>query len=377
MSVPVVRGWCPGALRPMLSGDGLVVRVRPILGRLTRAQILGLCEVATCYGAGLIDLTSRANLQLRGVAEVSLPALQAALADLGLLDTDAPTEALRNILVAPDWQVGDDTHRLALELVARLAALPPLPAKVGFAIDAGVAPVLTNTPADFRVERGAGGGLILRADGRAQGRALPVGGEIDALIAMAHWFVATGGAQAGRMVRHAAPLPEPDAAAPPRPALAPGPCATGFALGFAFGQIAAPALADLMVQSGAGGLRVAPWRIALLEGVKTLPAPLPEGVLSDPNAPALRVDACAGAPFCPQALSGTRALALALAPHVAGRRLHVSGCAKGCARAAPADITLTATAPGRFDLARGARAGATPDARNLTPAHLLAQFGAP
>ena len=25
---PIVQGWCPGALRPMLSGDGLVVRVR-------------------------------------------------------------------------------------------------------------------------------------------------------------------------------------------------------------------------------------------------------------------------------------------------------------------------------------------------------------
>ena len=23
-----VRGWCPGALRPMMSGDGLVLRIR-------------------------------------------------------------------------------------------------------------------------------------------------------------------------------------------------------------------------------------------------------------------------------------------------------------------------------------------------------------
>ncbi len=27
-----VKGWCPGALRPMESGDGLVVRVRPRAG---------------------------------------------------------------------------------------------------------------------------------------------------------------------------------------------------------------------------------------------------------------------------------------------------------------------------------------------------------
>ena len=30
----VVRGWCPNAWRPMAAGDGLLVRVRPRLGRL-------------------------------------------------------------------------------------------------------------------------------------------------------------------------------------------------------------------------------------------------------------------------------------------------------------------------------------------------------
>ena len=27
-----VKGWCPGALQPMPSGDGLLVRVRPWCG---------------------------------------------------------------------------------------------------------------------------------------------------------------------------------------------------------------------------------------------------------------------------------------------------------------------------------------------------------
>ena len=31
MSAPQVKGWCPGAHRPMMSGDGLVVRIRPRL----------------------------------------------------------------------------------------------------------------------------------------------------------------------------------------------------------------------------------------------------------------------------------------------------------------------------------------------------------
>ena len=58
------------------------------------------------------------------------------------------------------------------------------------------------------------------------------------------------------------------------------------------------------------------------------------------DAPILHVDACVGAPACPQASVATRDLAARLAPLVTGR-LHISGCAKGCARARAADWVLT------------------------------------
>ena len=69
MSALAIKGWCPGALRPMQSGDGLVVRVRPFGGRLDAAQATGLAALAERYGNGLIDLTGRANLQVRGVSD--------------------------------------------------------------------------------------------------------------------------------------------------------------------------------------------------------------------------------------------------------------------------------------------------------------------
>ncbi|HEX9857735.1 MAG TPA: precorrin-3B synthase, partial [Paracoccaceae bacterium] len=59
---PVIQGWCPGALRPMLSGDGLVVRVRPRLGRLTPDQAAGIAALARAHGTGLLDLSARANV---------------------------------------------------------------------------------------------------------------------------------------------------------------------------------------------------------------------------------------------------------------------------------------------------------------------------
>jgi precorrin-3B synthase len=356
----------------MLSGDGYVLRIRPRLARLAAADVLALCDAAQTYGAGLVDLTNRANLQIRGVAAAAVAPLQDRLAQLGLLDSDTTQEARRNLLVAPDWQPRDDTDRIARALLARLADLPDLPPKVGFAIDAGAAPILTADPADFRVERGASGGLILRADGHATGAPVAPAVAAEMLIRLAHWFMETGGGDAGRMRRHPVPLPdwadgsEPPAA--PRPPVSAG----GRAAGLPFGQISATDLAGLVRASGATALRLTPWRVVILEG-GTAPATAP-GVVTDPEDPALRTDACAGAPFCPQASVETRALAARLAPHVAGR-LHVSGCAKGCARAGPADVTLTGR-NGLFDLALHARAGDPPLRTGLTPAQVLAQFGA-
>ncbi|MGY4427317.1 sulfite reductase beta subunit-like hemoprotein [Bradyrhizobium sp. JR6.1] len=52
MSAVAIKGWCPGALRPMQSGDGLVVRIRPRGGRLDAAQAAGIAELAARYGNG-------------------------------------------------------------------------------------------------------------------------------------------------------------------------------------------------------------------------------------------------------------------------------------------------------------------------------------
>ena len=100
MSGFVVKGWCPDAWRPMMAGDGLLVRVRPPLARLTAAQVAGLCEAAVQYGNGQIDLTARANLQLRGVTEAGWPALLGALQALGLVDPD-PVREGRGAILTP------------------------------------------------------------------------------------------------------------------------------------------------------------------------------------------------------------------------------------------------------------------------------------
>ena len=363
-SVPAVRGWCPTAWRPMMAGDGLIVRVRPSLGRLTREQVLELCRAAKRFGNGLIDLTNRAAIQIRGVAEDRHETLIQRLVTLGLVDSDPVREARRNIILPPDWTAGDDSERIARMLLDRVGELPGLPGKIGFAIDAGAAPALASVAADFRIERATNGELLLRADGRAEGTPITAATAVDALIAMTRWFVATGGAEAGRMARHSAPLPEP-ATLRPAPAriwadiLAEAP---GAFRATSFGQTGATTLAQWLADPDIPAIRLTPWRGIIVEGQ-------PQSA----SLPMLHISACPGAPACPQASVNTRDLADRLAPHL-DQALHISGCAKGCAHPAPAAMVLTGR-DGRYDLSMDARAASPPAVTALTSADVLALFG--
>ncbi|MET0363516.1 MAG: cobalamin biosynthesis protein CobG [Sphingobium sp.] len=356
-----------------MAGDGLLVRVRPALARITREQAFGLCDAAMAFGNGAIDLTNRAGLQIRGVSDGGLTGLMERLVALGLIASDPAVEARPAILVAPDWTPGDATHRVALQLMARLAEFPELPGKAGFAVDLSEAPVLKASPADFRVERSEAGSIIVRADGRDRGVTVAEGAVVDTLLALAHWFVDSGGGAAGRMARHRMELPPllsgSDAPAAAR-SLPMVDHPLGGVLGAPFGRMEARRLADFLTGIDTPALRITPWRRIIVEGVWPT---LADGMATDPDDAAMHADACVGAPSCPQATVETRTLALGLARHVGGS-LHVSGCAKGCARPSPADVVLTGRG-GAFDLAFDARAGAPATRSGLDAAQILSLLG--
>jgi precorrin-3B synthase len=380
MTAFAIKGWCPSALRPMLSGDGLVVRLRPRGGRLSSAQAAGIAEFAQHCGNGLIDLTGRANLQIRGVRERSHEALLAGLTRLGLVDDNAAAEARRNVLVAPFWTEGDDTHWLVAELERVLGSRPlGLPEKFGFAVDCGASRVLAQAPADVRIERSVDGDLIVRADGAEAGRAVSKAEAVDVALKLAEWFVASGGVRdgRGRMATHlagGATLPDTltgHAKPAPPVLLTPGITPSGALVGFAFGQMHGETLNFLA--GLAPRLRLTP-RMILVEDLYEMPQH--DGLVTRADDPLLRVAACTGAPSCPEAHAKTRAFGATLALYIAAdTRLHVSGCAKGCAHPAPSDITLVGT-PGGFDLVRNGSARDIPVKRGLSVADVLALVGA-
>jgi precorrin-3B synthase len=136
----------------------------------------------------------------------------------------------------------------------------------------------------------------------------------------------------------------------------------------AFGQLQGATLMHLA--SLAPGLRMTPWRMIFLEGLREMPTQ--DGLVTRAGDPLLRVIACTGAPSCPEAYAETRALAATLAPHVPEHAmLHVSGCAKGCAHLGPSEVTLVGTADG-YDLVRHGSPRDAAQMRGLTRAQLLA-----
>ncbi|MDK1475446.1 hypothetical protein QNO07_18820 [Streptomyces sp. 549] len=91
---------CPGALRLHTADDGALARIRVPGGLLTSAQALCVAELAERLGDGELHLTSRGNVQLRGLTADCGGTLGAALHDAGLLPSERHERA-RNIVAGP------------------------------------------------------------------------------------------------------------------------------------------------------------------------------------------------------------------------------------------------------------------------------------
>ena len=85
----------------------------------------------------------------------------------------------------------------------------------------------------------------------------------------------------------------------------------------------------------------------------------------DESDPLLRIEACPGAPACGSATVDTRGAARRLAAMGFAGTIHVSGCAKGCARSAPADLVLVGR-EGRYGVVRQGTAR-DPVSRTVAP----------
>ena len=181
MSAP--RGDCPSLLAPTLSGDGLLVRVKPRAATLTADQAARVAAGAGRYGNGIVELTNRGHLQLRGLADAGVEGFAGEMARIGLAAAEPGAEAVRNVLADPlgpdDPRAAFDSHRLAHRLSAMLEgdpALHALPHKFGLLVDAGTALPLAGWRADIML-RAAGTGIAISLDGGDRALVRAAGGR--------------------------------------------------------------------------------------------------------------------------------------------------------------------------------------------------------
>ncbi|MEU0373608.1 cobalamin biosynthesis protein CobG, partial [Streptomyces sp. NPDC006283] len=134
---------CPGALRLHSADDGALARVRVPAGILTAAQTYALAGAAERLGDGALDITSRGNLQLRGLEAGCGGELAVLLEAAGLLPSPRH-ERVRNIVASPlsglDEHGFADVRPLVGELDALLCAsdlTPELSGRFLFSLDDG------------------------------------------------------------------------------------------------------------------------------------------------------------------------------------------------------------------------------------------------
>lgn len=386
------RGWCPGTLRPMLTGDGLLVRLHPPRNTLTPEQLAYVAELASRHGNGQIEISGRGNLQLRGVREEAHPALVDDLLEAGLVDEAEGDGPNRLVLISPlAGRAADDLLDAAAlaEAVERAGrSVFGLPAKFSIVVDGGGALGLDSFTADLRLR-------AVSAETVAFG--LPDGGwfgpvavdETPTLTArLLDRFVAANRQSSGRVRRirdlapdelralavscALAPMATPPARSKPAPAglIAERDNRVAVLAGLLFGRTDAAGLrrlGGLARDTGISEIRTSPWRGFAFCGLSAEAArALREtlrggGLIVEPDDPCLVVSACTGAPACARgqapALTDAAVLSEALAPLLAdGLGLHVSGCAKSCAQPGSADLTLVGR-DGRYDVIVAGGAG--------------------
>lgn len=379
------RGWCPGTLRPMLTGDGLLVRLHPPRNALTPDQLAYIAELARRHGNGQIEISGRGNLQLRGIREEAHPVLVDDLFAAGLVDEAEGDGPNRLVLTSPlagravDELINAAALAEAVERAGRGVA--GLPAKFSITVDGGGALALGGLAADLKLRAVSTDAIAFGLPGGLWFGPIAPQDAAGLAARLLDGFVAASRASFGKVRRMRDLEPDEQSALAASSGLAPMPVpsarrkatAIGFAAerdgtvavlaGLPFGRTDAAGLrrlGDLARDACVHEIRVSTWRGFAFCGLparaaNTLQETLRnEGLIVEADDPRLAVSACAGSPACSRgeapALADAAVLADTIAPLLAdGVSLHVSGCAKSCAHPGSADLTLVGR-DGRYDV---------------------------
>ncbi|MBN9233636.1 MULTISPECIES: precorrin-3B synthase [Phyllobacteriaceae] len=373
------RGACPALTAPMQTGDGLLVRLNPVAGGLASKALIGLCESASRHGNGIMEVTARGSIQIRGLTATSAAVLAAEVNALGIaVRTGVPVET--GPLAGLDLSETADPRALAEAIRAAIyeAGLAgKLGPKVSVVVDGGGLISLDAILADVRL-------VAVRRDGSVSWH-LSIGGTAttarplglfdearasDLTMAILKAIATLGREGRARdldteqLTERSAVAPEGVIESPSEKPLSSDSFPIGIfpltnsaeVLGIAlpFGSMPAQAIARLAAEAvarGASEIRPSPQRTLLFLGLtRQAGAELRQaagalGFVTEASDPRTHIAACPGTPACASGHLSTRGIAETIAADHTGFldgsfTLHISGCAKGCAHPAAAALTL-------------------------------------
>ena len=280
----------PGLLNPMETGDGLLARLPP--ARMPIAAFSGLCAAARAHGNGVVEVTARGSIQVRGLKPASVVPFADSVGALGLEVPDGPA-VIANPLAGLDPAEVADLRGIAAELrqaIIGASFAHSLAPKISVIVDGGGALHLDGLAADIRLRALPDESLLLtlgddRTTAAGLGRIRPEDAAA-AMLALLGAIALRGRFARGRdlsaeeaavVLRSAYVAAAPVAGSGTRPAaetigrppLRDGRVAVG--IGLAFGHSEASKLEDLCraaARSGATGTTPAEKRTLLVVGLR-------------------------------------------------------------------------------------------------------------
>ncbi len=391
---------CPGLFYGSKAQDGILSRMRIPGGILNSLQALAIADLIDQYAAGYVQVTNRANLQIRGLKQDLTPEVSSYLQKLGIGSRYPEVDPIRNIMISPtagiDPQQLLDTRPLVqafddyLQAHPELAALSP---KFSIGFDGGelvsigdrlndITLVAQHSPTtDFSFR------LYLNLDGKNFDTGIVISTNylsVLAALTQVYWQYCSQTPQSQRKprLRHlladwgvAAFLEKVERyldlplvrATDSLPQVEQNYKHLGYhkqnQSGFSYIGVALPLgrlesqqlrqLANLAQTYGSGTIRLTPWQNLILSDLPNSQLPKIQqslGLLGwhwDANRLDSAMVACAGSTGCASAATDTQSQALALIKDFNQRwqldqpiNIHFSGCEKSCAQHHPSDIAL-------------------------------------
>ena len=380
--------FCPGVLHAVSAKDGLLIRIRVPGGLIEADQLKAVAGLSRAFADGYLEITSRANLQLRGIQDRDLEPIVERIAMAGLLPSPQH-DRVRNIVTSPiaglDSEEIIDPRPLIHELDQQLRAekiFVDLHPKFSFAIYGGTRR-FSRSNDDISLEAvglNAGPYFSFSIGGACSGFVVKSGDAVDCMLAAAKMCIRLA-KESNLSVRGKAVAMAPGAMKlivdalshllTPSPVSSPSRLVEEALIGIypttqngrvsiipsvPLGRLTAEQaiyLADA-ANEWKSDLRLSPWRGVVLGSIPkgasdNIVGPLHSMGLSCDGRDGFRgIAACAGSSGCEASLADVRGDAVSLAHRLLGHAVpsgwtvNFSGCEKQCAQRHGATAELIA-----------------------------------